>query len=762
MSLGVKSLWRAQSRLGVQALSLVPRVSRNLRPGSLIQPRCRLSYSTDSPSPMAELGTPMVRKVETGKKMEKGPLQGEVGKGRSTSNPTAASPGRLFLRRKIKTQPLSSRVKPMITPIIQYPTKHAMKRSLGKHVLSKKRQALHEYYLEVLDKPPNNWRSTLDFMIRHTPKVGEILDFKIKIGKSAAAQARATLSDLDTNLWQMQQRHNCNVHIESGFFEDEPLVLNLSGSSVSIRGFLLELVRNTGKISVVKVLDPTLDISSLTFWGDNSAEGQERIKLIGQGETTAEDELMTVYGTKNGFIEMAKQPKYKLYDLTTRADEIPRPAAWTRFSFEQYVAKLVLGRVPAHLHRSLYPLGSDHQSTVVHLLTKVFSSEDSRAAMSVTALKMALQFIHSRGPVFRPAARTISIQAEQQHLSLDAEVYHTFLVSASRRGDLQGFNSVMRAMHRKGHYVRAQTWIAFLQMIKEPQIKRYIMKKMTGRGLGSLQPVLAEMGRQEVVLELEYSANTELSIQRMVDAQDSKYGPSWLNAITLNRIIDILGGRENLEACHELLALISRDRRVQADQCTLNTMMAHTLSIPGKIALLSRLPGVRPDDTTYHKLFQPAWKQRLPNMLRVIWRYAVFSGRANSKMRHRLSVLMQHQLEWSKQRAFLKECEGIIFGRRELAACGIETGDDAGGKGIRRLVDLYIEDAGGQLPLVPLGTKLQEAYEMDMKIHKLKREGTDLSASVQDSLTVEIPLGMKEVLGHTDSGKASTMRRQLT
>ncbi|KAI1362901.1 hypothetical protein F5Y08DRAFT_258337 [Xylaria arbuscula] len=769
MSLGVRSLWRAQSRRGLsQGLSLVLRVSRDLPACSTFQPRCWLSSPADSPAPTAEPPNPAIRKVEIDQGTKAASIRDETRKSlRSGSAPTTTARGRLFLHQKTKTQPLSSRVAPMIKPPIPHLSRRARNRALSRHIVSKRRQALLEYHSEVLDKPPNNWRSTLDFMIRHTPKVGEIMDFKVKIGNAAAARARATLSDLDTNIWQIQQRHNCKIHVESGSRAGEPFVLSLSGSSVSIRGSLLELVKVIGRVSAVKVLDPTLPFSSPTFWGEDYAEGQMPITLLRDGESAAEDDIMTIYGIKDAFMAMTEPPNYKPYKLIMRADEIPRPTIWTKSSFEQYVAKLVFGQVPNQLHWSLYPVKPDHQTTVVEILVSLFSSEESQAAMSLTALKMALQYIHARGSAFRPAARTLSIQAEQQHLTLDVEIYQDFLTSASKGRDLQGFNSVLKAMHKKGHYVRPQAWVAFLEMIEDPVIKRRIMAKMRGRGMDRLEPVLAKIGGQEVVLELEESAGPEINVQRLVDTADSRYGRSWLNAMTLNRIIHVLGAREKLEACHELLDLVGRDQRVQPDQYTLNTMMSHTRSISGQIALLSRLPEVRPNERTYHQLFQAAWKQRLPNMLRVIWRYAVFSNLTNSQMRQRLSVLLRRELLPSKQHAFLQEWEGVVFGRHELVACGEPTASgfeavhSVSVLSVRRLMEKYMEDAGAQRPLASLGSKLQEAYEMDMRIHKLNREGADLSPSVQDSLTVEVPLGLKERLGHKESGEKLLFRRQL-
>lgn len=653
MSLGVRSLWRARSRVSpVQGLSLVPRESRNMLFASRIQARCWLSSSAEAPSSAGELTDFTFKKlVDKSARVEKAdralrskaemtPQHSAWAKTTSASSTSPMARRWLFPRRVAKRRVLGPQADPLIKQPIQYPDRLSSRRSLCRHIVSTRRQDLHEYVRTALGKPANDWHSTLDFMIRHTPKFGEILDFKVGIGRRARVQAQATLSELDTNLWQIQQRHHCKIHIVSGFEEDEPLILSLTGTNVSVRESLLEIIRTIGKVFAVRVLDPNLQISAAET-SKGSSRDQLPIQLLSDDESASEDDIVTVYGHNADFARMAQRPKHKLYQLTTRASEIPKPTIWTKSSFEQYVAKLVCARMPTHLHKALYPVGPDHQSTVVQLLTDLFTSEDLRAAVSVAALKLALRYILGPGPRFRPAARTIMYEAELQHLPLDAEAFHILLISASKAGDLGEFNSIVRAMQKKGHYMRVETWTAFLTMIQDPRIKYFIMRKMRSRGLQRLQPILDELGRQNMILDLERGTGTKMSIQHLLQVQDRWYGPSWLNTITLNRMIYVIGAQGSLEACHELLDLVVSNRRAQLDAYTLNTMMTNTKSIPQKLALLSRWPGMEPDDLTYKLLFKMAWKQRLPNMLRVIWRYAAFSGLSSSHMRHTLTKLLR-------------------------------------------------------------------------------------------------------------------------
>ncbi len=205
MSLGVKSLWGAQSRISlVQGLSLVPREHCNLPCRSPLQARCWLSSSAEFPPPIGELEPASVREDEANQTAADGALRDESrGRPRRSAFATRASTSSSAAR---GTTLFKKHRDGASAKFARHSSDQAMgpvskqtrrRRSLRKHVASSRRQVLHEYTRDALKKPPNDWHSTLDFMVRHTPKFGEMLDFKVGIGKGAAAQARATLSDLD-------------------------------------------------------------------------------------------------------------------------------------------------------------------------------------------------------------------------------------------------------------------------------------------------------------------------------------------------------------------------------------------------------------------------------------------------------------------------------------------------------------------------------------------------------------------------------------
>ncbi|KAI1495073.1 hypothetical protein F5X96DRAFT_614523 [Biscogniauxia mediterranea] len=748
MSLGVKLLWRAQSCTRcVKGLSLIPRESHS---------RLFLHQPTTSPRWLST--SRGVSKPSPGASLAQAAEATSLDEDAADLDTKLPSPlRRQILRQMIKTKPqLGPAQSALIEREKQYPTKHKSLGSLRKHKKSEARQILHDRSRKAREAqntalPSHDWRATMDFMLRHTPKFGEALEFKVVIGKGAAEDAREVLLGPDMSLRHICRKHSCDIRVEdTSQHDDDVLVLSLSGPEVSLRKAMLELVRLVGKLTAVRSLDAAGETLLSDVW-EGPSPIRLPIKLLTQREADVGDTTtMTVSRDSVGGLLTTVSSRYKKYRLEKRADHIPFPAEWTKVSFEEYIADLVYGQVPTHLVRKLYPTGPTHQETVVSLLLAAFGLEQARSAITVSALKLALGYIQSKELAFRPASRALFHQAELLHLPLDTEVFNAFLVGASRVGDLDGFNSIIRTMVRKGVYPHSHSWLAFLDMIKVPKVKRYIINKMRARGLNRLPSVLTVMGRHMALIDLEHSlsdASADFDAQLFVEEHDKKYGIEWLDTITLNKILDILGNHEKLEACQGLLESIHATGRTVPDTYTLNTMIHHSRKIQRKIDIIrsmeARWPTVRLNDVTYHEMFQVAWKQRLPNMLRVIWRYALLVRATTPKMRTSLVELVRQERGLSKQRALLKAWEDVIFGQAELKEMQkVQPPED-----LRRthMVEIYLKVLQDMRAREKLSAKLQEAYDMDMEIHRLIKEGTVMTTSMRESLSVDIPLVIKRL-----------------
>ncbi|KAI0152764.1 hypothetical protein GGR57DRAFT_157206 [Xylariaceae sp. FL1272] len=631
----------------------------------------------------------------------------------------------------------------LIKQPVDYAAPYARKQSYRKHDKSLGQQAWQAAVRETGPKsttPMPTWQETLDFMRRHTPKYGESLDLKVHVGRDSADHARQTFSELDTNLWQIQRRHQCRVAVDSGRFADEPLVFSLSGPTASVRNALLEVVGAVGRVSAIRNHEESLklsldDLPKALREGPNPVTIHD-IRDNGRVPELSKDQVLNIFNYNRFMTTMTETPPAKrLYNLMVRADDIPLPAEWSQLEFVRYIVKLTCGKVPRHLYASLYPAGPDHDETVAQLLVKLFGTDDLRPHMTTTALKAAIGFLSGQGPRFRPEIRAIWGQAIKLHLEIDAPCFNYFLRAASKAGDLEGFNDVLREIVRRGHYMQSDTWRAFLLMVQDPVAKFHIITRWKSMGLSHLQEGYVDMVRQIVLLECQALPESGISAKQFIEKQHRAYGSKWLDVMTANHIIYTLGSQGNGEGCFQVLDALEGGvmRNAAPNNHTLGAMLTHQRTILGKVAVLERLSTLTPDRVDYHVLFQAAYKRGLPNVVKVVWRYAAFSGSTTPGMLHSLAKVMRDDAGGT--RSTLQAFQDTIFGRDELAAARLTP--DAGPTW---LINKYFLDAGAKRPSVPLATKLREAYEMDMKIKALVKEGREVTPEMREELTVEIPM----------------------
>ncbi|KAI1091888.1 hypothetical protein F5B19DRAFT_456672 [Rostrohypoxylon terebratum] len=738
MSLGIRSLWRARNlKVHTGGLSPIPREQYN----PPFFPRS---------SPRQWYSTPVVvrRIIQPAKPKSISAIENEHRKNMIRANFGA---------------------KPMEPGLIKRPFRYRNKRlarqSLRQFRRSVARQILYDATHKASGKPTRNWRAAMAFMLMVTPNQGEILHFRVIIGKDVAEKAREILSGPDTHISGICRKNESLVQMVNEISKDGQLIFNLSGSEVAVRNSLREIIGVVGSITAVRISDR--DLRNLMFDSrKNAEEGQSEIPFLrGEevGDTTINDMTMTVKRSPSSTTHSI----YKPYILNQRADAIPMPTKWTKTSFEEYVAALVYGQVPNHLARALYPKFPDHQHTVVELLVNLFLNRVSRPSISLSATKMAISFMESSGHGLRPLSHLIYWHVRTLGIPLDAELYTTFLVNASKAKNINTFNRLLRVMVRRGYAPQSRAWVAFLAMMPRPSIKRYIVGKLRERNLDQNPMILRAVGREMATVDLEYELlrrstplpttssaplpppPVDFDIRSFIDEQNDKYGIGWLDTITLNKMLDVLGKHDLLDACKTLLGVVRSAKYTMPDAATLNTLLSRTKGFAKQMAILKTIftywHFLKPDEGTYHLLFRLAWQRRYPNMIRVVWRYAVHERKTSSKMRYTLSKLLKQTGDFSSRTKFLKEWEDVIIGQTILSEIRASYPD---GFHARHLFPKYLKN--GLEPAVDFIVKLQEAVAKDMKIHRLLKEG---KAVDKRSLSVPIPLKRLEY-GRTQTSDA--------
>ncbi|KAH8670875.1 hypothetical protein BX600DRAFT_509610 [Xylariales sp. PMI_506] len=734
MSLGIQAAWRARAYTStVKGLSPISRDLRHLA---------------------SPLGTDCIRHASSAS-LEK--ASGSNTKPRRTEPATenVITSSRSALRRAILSRIIKQRgtfdadssttASALVKVEATYPSKHAVTSSRRKNTKSLARQDLWAHARRVGDKPATDYRAVVDFLYKFTPPFGTIYDLKITIKREAATGVRELLPEYISSVQNLMLGSQCNIRFDQPN-EDGSLGINLSGSEHGVRRTLVELLKAVPKVKAVRVMDSDSRGMLLDLW-QRSENKLAPIPLLEAGQIAPPNSHVLTLHRDYSFraTGLVKAQNYTLYH---RADRIPRPSVWTQTSMESYVASLVYGVIPPHLVNNLYKGGPDHQQTVVGLLVDLFQSEEARPALTTRTLAMALAYIQDKKLSFRPAARSIFNQSEIYNIPMDTKICNLLLKGSSRSGDLDGFFTVLKMMARKGYCPDSETWLLLLHLVEDVRAKGMILSRMEKLDLNRIQSTLVKVGRHMAPYKLDSmlrkaafkSGLKSGSIRAFVGDLDAVYSQDWLDVVTYNRMLDVLGRHGARELVSELLDMVQETRRIKPDIISLNSIITHNRSISEIIATLgnfqSHWPAAKLEEDTYHMLFRIAWKRRDPNMLRVIWRYACLALQSSSKMRHQLEGLLQKSRE-PCSKPLLQDWIDMILGEEALSALRSQHGHNVR---VVQVAKWYGSQASRLQPECTFASKLAEAYEKDQIIHSELKGKKKIEDSLRQPLTVEIPL----------------------
>ncbi|KAI4597501.1 hypothetical protein KJ359_004203 [Pestalotiopsis sp. 9143b] len=751
MSLGFRTVWRAHAcALNASGLSLsprdLPRVLHHYQRSQVSRWK-----STDSAAPTGHDQKPNPQSSDDTTDSVRRllpPAQNEApnrGDGTAEANsPSFSVLRRSALHRSVKqSRKLNIKNKnPVLVKSAQwYPSKREIARSERKSYLSNARQDLWAFQRAKDDNSGVEWLTTVHFLSKLTPKFGSIFDFKVIVGQGAADEIRKLLPRGPTaEPGRLQQSTRAVVRVDDTDYADGTVRLTLTGSAHSVRMALMDLLKASGHITAVRLLDNDTQGMLRDLWHQEQT-ALNSIKLLGQDEadmSDSNDKSLTLAAKQSPSEYQLQKSRY--YVLDRRADEIPRPAEWTMESLEEYIALLVYGVVPAHLNPSLYKRPSDHQQMVVSLLTEIFRSEQSRRAISTEALAMALAYTQDKKLTFRPAARYIFNQAEVRDIPMGTHICNIFVAGSARTGDLDGFHNVLKLMARKSLHADSETWLSFLKLVEQPEAKRYVLRKMRKLGLDRIQSTLVKTGRHMAPLELEKSLKDIHSIGDFIREQDAQYGAIWLDMATLNQLLGVLGKNGKHGMARELLSLVHESGQTSPGSFAFNTIIAHNKSLQDIFDVMRDIREKWPtakffDADTYDMLFQIAWRTRSPNMLRVVWHYATYGRQASSKLRQRMNKFLRGEGSRDLGRfVFLEPWKAAISGEDAFAMLKSGNMNVLGTTTARR----HGAEAHFMRLSASLEDKLTEAYHLDRKIHT-RPKGLEMTTEERRNHTVELP-----------------------
>lgn len=474
-----------------------------------------------------------------------------------------------------------------------------------------------------------DWRVILQSLVTSSPTREEHhVGVKVIVPPHSVA---LLFSDFQDNLWNIKSRTKCDLTLYrptgrpastaedaangAGWATDAQPYILISGQPMAIGAAADAILRVAGRAAVVKPAASPETVPRASKTSPPSTRDPAAPSFIA---TPISHYPMSVRCTP--------------YQLTTRADEIPRPRKWTMESFQRYVAALVMGRPHGgYAERKYGSMADAHQDVVARLLDDVFNDPAAAAAMTIPALKLALTYLVQSGETFLSHARALVGRAIRLGLRLDTEVYNILAQPSVKTRNLLAFQHTINQMLARGHQPDLRTWSLFLRIIQAEEVRRYIIHSMHSKNYfadpRAVNTVAAQMADNDIYRAIQLGQDVDTFLAKLREL----YGPQWrLHERAANRYLEFLGRHGKFDQCRRLLEHMLEPDHRKPDTVSLNTVLTHCMNFR-KVDLavdfvrLFDEHGLRvANAATIDVLLQMARKLKKPHLLGAVWRYAHF------------------------------------------------------------------------------------------------------------------------------------------
>ncbi len=317
-------------------------------------------------------------------------------------------------------------------------------------------------------------------------------------------------------------------------------------------------------------------------------------------------------------------------------DQIKRPPIWSEFTFCNYVEDLASSSVDRLIQRRLYAEGDSHTAAVSRRLEDIFSAPSPREFLSPRAFNIALSFFYRTGNVRK--AMALFVYMEWLRMEIPPDTVSIILQGTAAYKDLHNFTRLLRMFTSRGIAPTARSWTALVQAVQSREAQAVIIQSMRKRNMLENISIMREVVRLVIREDITKHLNSDLDLASFLASMDTEYGTEWLSDTAGNIILHEIGKRKPAIEAFETLDTL-RQRGMLANVVTLNTLLHlcsgernHRLAI-NVLQLLQVVCGVNPDENTFESLFMQAWRSRLYNFARVIWRCACTAGVTTSRVR---------------------------------------------------------------------------------------------------------------------------------
>lgn len=459
-----------------------------------------------------------------------------------------------------------------------------------------------------------------------------------------------------------------------------------------------------------------------------------------------------------------------------RADEIERPKTWNAATFADYVQRLTLCSVNRLMQRQIYKERIPHVQAVAQILQRLFEDVGMHNLITPKASAMALVFLCKNTMI--PQARAIFDQIDNLRIALDPEVVNVLLRTTSVRKEIHNFTYILRAMLLRGFMPNGETWVTLLQTVDSKEVREVIFREMKKNDLLKDRHILKHAVDEVIIDQVSSPRVSGLDAASLVDFMDSQHGSGWIGHKGACKLLWEFGRTHTIREVIDLFEILVK-RGLEPDRVvftSLITVCAIQRERQAAVDIISRFHkeySLYLNNTGYRNLFIMAWRMRMFNFARVLWRSACVEAMATFDMtqlirRSLRKVRFGHSKEGKRSCGFFKATAAhVILGvdpnsqydqkvamlaaRAESAAVKTEVEANVGAE-----VEGYM---GAELG-ADIGAELGADMEAELKDDLAAEQEADIAADIAVELKEDLA-AEQEVDVAADNPILSTNRKKL-
>jgi hypothetical protein len=412
--------------------------------------------------------------------------------------------------------------------------------------------------------------------------------------------------------------------------------------------------------------------SQIAKAADNLIAANKNVKVYKLGEVGALD-----YETKQMWPVIEESPDTTMpagsvdkiwihkecssYWIDIPYEEIPKPKEWTRESLEEYIMKIIRGRLRSDLVLENYRTSGKYGRIVdvpgirINLIRKTLEDPSVRNFITPGLLKKALYFISRCGNYHFSASYLLGV-AEKWGLPVDTDIHNILLEAHVIRFDPILFHRGLLRMESAFLNANARTWLLFLGLMQRDEARRNTILAIHELGFFKDEATRRHIARVMVRTDAYRAFKAGKTVQQFLDEQDKRYGRDWFTHAALNQILlEFFLHHQTARhdpAFFDFKQLLERpcEDGGSLQTSTLNIIITHC-SHPDTIDWITafwalrqmHIHGLEPDRETIHAFILLAVRTRCPAVLSVLFWYGALARKLHTPSRVMLAEVLLHR-----------------------------------------------------------------------------------------------------------------------